>query len=850
MKNLIYPLMLFILELSYFQDGTAQISTYSTPAGFNQANSLKSIKNIPQKLLDSVNVDFQKSLDQKNGIPNRIGIVQNMNINIREEGIKSTLGHINIWRFKINCPDAKALGLFFNNYLLPPGGELYVYTSDTTHILGAYTNINNKNYRQLSIGSIDGNDIIIEYNEPITPQFEGEIVLESVFTAYRSLAEAGSTFIDINCDEGNDWQDLKRSVCLMSFAEENSWYVCTGALINNVRQDETPFFLSANHCISSQGVAQTLVTYFNYENSTCNGNDASLDQSISGATLMATSSYNDFTLLKLSTPPPTDYQPYYAGWNANDELTTGSTTCIHHPGGNPKSIAIDRDEPVNYPYSIRWDDNLVTSPDTHWQVEYDEGADASGSSGSPLFDDDKRIIGQLHGGDDEISLFGKFSVSWDYYSTPSSQLKYWLDPDDTGITVLDGINYNRQPNADFESDVSLACLNTAINLSDLSKGQPTQWYWTVEPETFQFVNGTDPNTQNPQVLFTKEGSYSITLIVANNYGSDTITYENLIEAKSVFPVAFSNMTDEISLCGKSMDQYELEAQGAENYSFTISEENFFDYDINDNLLTLTINDKARQNGSFDVTVTTTGGHGSCLFSDSVLIHVSFPVNDNIENAINLKLGNNGTFTLNCGTIEPNEPAPPSGECSSTTLCSTSEAQEDDISTWFSFKAPSNGKITINGQGSGAQFAVYQADTYSDIISGKDSFSLIAATGYSSSPTLKNLNVNRFNTYWLQVFSDQSDVETMEITLLSNTIEVYPNPSDGIFHLTISGVSEEESATIKVFTQNGRQLLAQNITISPQNTSFDLNLTGYPSGTYLIYVQTSQGELVRKVMLRP
>jgi hypothetical protein len=104
----------------------------------------------------------------------------------------------------------------------------------------------------------------------------------------------------------------------------------------------------------------------------------------------------------------------------------------------PKSIATDDDAPTSNNYTISWDDNSRSMPNSHWEVSFESGNTEAGSSGSPLFNQDKRVIGQLHGGDDSYSLYGKFSVSWNYSSIASKQLAYWLDPDNTGTKVIDG----------------------------------------------------------------------------------------------------------------------------------------------------------------------------------------------------------------------------------------------------------------------------------------------------------------------------------------------------------------------------------------------------------------------------
>jgi hypothetical protein len=81
-----------------------------------------------------------------------------------------------------------------------------------------------------------------------------------------------------------------------------------------------------------------------------------------------------------------------------------------------------------------------TRTETNW------GVTEGGSSGSPIFNDQGLIVGQLTGGEASCSnltgpdYYGKFSHSWDQIGdTDSTQLKPWLDPDNTGMEVLGGL---------------------------------------------------------------------------------------------------------------------------------------------------------------------------------------------------------------------------------------------------------------------------------------------------------------------------------------------------------------------------------------------------------------------------
>ena len=93
------------------------------------------------------------------------------------------------------------------------------------------------------------------------------------------------------------------------------------------------------------------------------------------------------------------------------------------------------------------------------------------------------------------------------------------------VGVIDNIGV---PDANFSASTTTPCLNTAIVLMDDSKKTPTSWNWSITPSTHSFVNGTSATSQNPEISFSAYGSYSITLIATNSYGSDTMVQTNYI----------------------------------------------------------------------------------------------------------------------------------------------------------------------------------------------------------------------------------------------------------------------------------------------------------------------------------
>lgn len=352
-----------------------------------------------------------------------------------------------IWYLRIVSSDAHSLGILFDQYRLPVGAKLFVYSGDYKHIRGAFTYKNNKASYILPIAPVKGDEIIIEYHEPAKVEFKGELHITSIAHDYKNVfnylakaengyGDSGDCNVNINCDNNEMWQLLKQAVCKITY----NGFLCTGALINNTRQDGYPYLLTANHCINNSFDAQVANFYFNYESPGCVNQDVITDQTISGSSLIATPPETtiDFSLLELSVAPPPGYKPYYAGWN-RDIKEPESVTTIHHPRGDIKKITKSYDGATTGNYGEGYDEFK------HWYIDaWDEGTTEGGSSGSPLFDQNGRIIGDLTGGDASCSFnfndyYQQLYHSWQDFDNINYQLKPWLDPTNSKAVTLDGL---------------------------------------------------------------------------------------------------------------------------------------------------------------------------------------------------------------------------------------------------------------------------------------------------------------------------------------------------------------------------------------------------------------------------
>ncbi|MBK6965948.1 MAG: PKD domain-containing protein [Bacteroidales bacterium] len=77
------------------------------------------------------------------------------------------------------------------------------------------------------------------------------------------------------------------------------------------------------------------------------------------------------------------------------------------------------------------------------------------------------------------------------------------------------------PVADFTASSTTTPVNSTITFTDQTSNLPTSWLWSFSPDHVIYVGGTNAGSQNPQVQFTANGQYTVTLTATNAYGSDT-----------------------------------------------------------------------------------------------------------------------------------------------------------------------------------------------------------------------------------------------------------------------------------------------------------------------------------------
>ncbi|MFW5757445.1 MAG: InlB B-repeat-containing protein [Bacteroidota bacterium] len=499
---------IFLIIITFFfktEPCSAQISTGESPPGLTiekiTSDTTYSFKLPPQNL---------KEKDET-------ALLAGYSINIEQYFKKNATAHLLsdssvLWQMNIHSPGASGMGFILSELSIPAGDKLFVYHRESQKSLGAFTRQNNQPHGLLSIQILPYDELTIEYHESnLNSQKENDFLIQQIIhitnlpeksvDGNKQISASGECNININCPEGDLWQKQKRGVARIVLRSGDTWFYCTGSLMNNTNQDQTPYFLTANHCGTNASEEDYLVWqfYFDYEYLTCeNSGLLSESKMIEGSTLISKGVLQqgtDFKLLLLEDEIPEIWMPYFNGWSLSTR-SSDSGVSIHHPSGDAKKISI-------YDQPLQSGTFTLGLHQGFWKVNWTEtqsgyGVTEGGSSGAPLFDQDGLIIGTLTGGGascDEPQLtdyFGKFSHHWVANGTePEMQIKPWLDPLETDTIQLYGFDPN--VNTNFVVLEIVPALSGVISGSGYYAENEMVLLNAVPNPGFKFVSWTDQN---------------------------------------------------------------------------------------------------------------------------------------------------------------------------------------------------------------------------------------------------------------------------------------------------------------------------------------------------------------------
>ena len=285
------------------------------------------------------------------------------------------------------------------------------------------------------------------------------VVAEGTLTATVET-DAADCHLDATCYP--EWSSSATGVALIVIeTSEGGSRFCSGTLLNNRRQDLTPYFLTAAHCVDNEEEARSVTAFWLYQTQTCNGElpDFQSVPRTEGARLLSTLGGGnhldgDMTLLLLEGDLPDDV--WFQGWDADPQPVGTPFTAIHHPGSDDWGFfkRISFGQIISGP-------SFRTSDGVYAFVSFapGQGYAEPGSSGAAILSSSGTVVGALSGGDivgnacptgPVRGVATHFSVFYPHIRqfididsplTPGQPATFRLEPVDTPTIFLGGSSF-------------------------------------------------------------------------------------------------------------------------------------------------------------------------------------------------------------------------------------------------------------------------------------------------------------------------------------------------------------------------------------------------------------------------
>ena len=382
------------------------------------------------------------------------------------------------------------------------------------------------------------------------------------------------------------------------------------------------------------------------------------------------------------------------------------------------------------------------------------------------------------------------------------------DGEDTK-TVTDYITVSGSllPEPDFSASQSSFCEGSeaVAEFTDESTNCPAEWEWIFEPNTVEFIDGTDANSPNPVVEFLSSGNYDVTLVVTNTSGSNSITKEEYINVGGKglpFSDDFEQGTElqswEIVNGDSDITWEEFDIDG--NTAMRVNHYNYGPPGGRDELISPALN--FSENDEVYLHFDHAYARQHTAITDSLIVYVSDDCGDSWTRVFETGEDGSGNFVTHPQTDESFIPENPEDWCGEGYGASCNDI---DLSA---FAGQNNIKIKFE------TYNYFNNNLYIDNVTVSESI----MTGRERAKKQNELSV-----------------------------AVYPNPTRGSLSLVGSRVNDKLKVIINSI--DGKTIDAKSLTPHGGTVNSRFDLSDYPSGVYYVRIIGTQIQETKKVILQ-
>ena len=499
MKKSIILIVLVLITTGTF----SQIETqYYFDSNDSKISNFLLNEDIPIYKMDSF--DSQKNNVEEQNSPNKFAKGYDVSI-LLGNGLWTNVDKGRVWSVAIQSNNSCSLTLHFIEFNLPKEGYMYIVNEDKTIIYGPVMSDNTPNEGIFLTDVIPGKSIRVCIFEPASAYGKTSMKIDKIYCGYKNQPFINNEQQlnlrgcdnEIACD--NNFQKESYGVACIVYSLGNHLFYSTGFLVMATDLSFKPYLQTAYHTMDIIGdgyfsdaeriAVQNGTFKFNYKYSSCGGSTLATTDIYNGATIRAYSSTTDFGLLELSSTVSNNSALTWLGWDRSSSVPT-SGTAIHHPLGSTMKIS--------YEYDLFSTSDLNGNGIyNYWLVNFDDGVVKHGSSGSPILNQNKRVVGQLCGNDQydenlsycvqKRAQYGKFHLSWTGGGHNNDRLSNWLDPIGTNQTTIE----SSHPIGGIIGD-NIICSYEDYYIQNLPNGYTVTW--SVSNSNLSIISGQGTGT--------------------------------------------------------------------------------------------------------------------------------------------------------------------------------------------------------------------------------------------------------------------------------------------------------------------------------------------------------------------